>query len=35
MARVYSTWDRMKDDRQAEYLETAANFLEKLDGLEA
>jgi deoxyribodipyrimidine photolyase-related protein len=35
MARVCSTWDRMKDDRQAEYLETAANFLEKLDGLEA
>nr|WP_255567019.1 cryptochrome/photolyase family protein [Hyphomonas sp. GM-8P] len=31
MARVYSTWDRMKDDRQAEYLETAAKFLTSLD----
>jgi deoxyribodipyrimidine photolyase-related protein len=32
MARIYSTWDRMKDDRQAEYLETAADFLRTLSG---
>jgi deoxyribodipyrimidine photolyase-related protein len=32
MSRVYSNWDQMKDDRQAEYLETAANFLTSLDG---
>ncbi len=32
MARVYSTWDRMKDDRRGEYLETAADFLAALDG---
>jgi deoxyribodipyrimidine photolyase-related protein len=32
MARVYSTWDRMKDDRQDEYLDTAAMFLETLEG---
>jgi deoxyribodipyrimidine photolyase-related protein len=32
MGRVYSTWDRMKDDRQGEYLDTAAMFLETLEG---
>ncbi len=32
MARVYSTWDRMKDDRKAEYLETAEDFLASLNG---
>ena len=32
MARVYSTWDRMKDDRRGEYLKTAADFLAALDG---
>ncbi|WP_321490368.1 cryptochrome/photolyase family protein [uncultured Hyphomonas sp.] len=32
MARVYSTWDRLKDDKKAGYLDTAANFLSELEG---
>ncbi len=27
LAQTYSTWDRMNDDRKAEYLRSAARFL--------
>ena len=31
VGRIYSTWDRMGDDRKAEYLESAEAFLETLE----
>ena len=32
IGRIYSTWDRMKDNKKAEYLETAATYLKTLEG---
>jgi deoxyribodipyrimidine photolyase-related protein len=32
MGQTYRTWDKMSDDKQAEYLESARRFLETLNG---